>query len=188
MNFRERYHWTWQYLWPMTAVELIWSGFSYLSYGESWYVPAEAIHAVVSTFVISPWACRRAIGYGYPTFRILTFGYGRQEPKQISYLESFKVAWLLGWRSEVLILPLFFLLLSLLLAPLKRLLGMAEITAGASAAASDFYLTLFAFAMDMLLLPLIIPGMLKKKYRGFHIERAEIEPPKAAVPARKKGK
>ena len=86
----------------MTAIELVWSCYSSMAYGESWYAATEAIHMVLAFFVIAPWACRRALGIPYSSFRILTFGYGATTPKQISYLESFKVAWLLGWRSGVL--------------------------------------------------------------------------------------
>lgn len=178
MNFRERYVWTWQYVWPMTAIELGWSCFSYLSFAESWYAAAEAIHMVAAFFVIAPWACRRALALSYPRFRILTFGYGSATPKSISYLESFKVAWLLGWRSGVLGI-LLLLAISLVFTQAKTLFGMvvSDRVSGSSASAwNALILSALDFASNMLLVPLLIPGMLKKKYHGFHLERAEYQP------------
>ena len=177
MNFRERYQWTWQYVWPMTAIELGWSGFSYLAYSESWYAAAEAIHMVLAFFVIAPWACRRALALKYSTFQILTFGYGSTAPKRISYLESFKVAWLLGWRGGVLGI-LLLLAISVVFTEAKTLFGMvltSRVSGGASAS-NALILSALDFASNIILVPLLIPGMLRKKYHGFHLERAEPQP------------
>ena len=190
MNFRERYEWTWQYVWPMTAIELAWSCFSYLTYTETWYTAAEAIHMVLAFFVIAPWACRRALALKYPSFKILTFGYGSTTPKRISYLESFKVAWLLGWRSGVLGI-LLLLAISMVFTQAKTLFGMAfsdRVSGGGASALNALILTGLDFASNMILIPLLIPSMLKKKYHGFHLERTENQPASAAAPARKKSK
>jgi hypothetical protein len=178
MNFRERYQWTWQYAWPMTAIELGWSGISYLAYGESWYAAAEAIHMVLAFFVIAPWACRRALALKYPTFQILTFGYGSTTPKRISYLESFKAAWLLGWRGGVLGI-LLLLTISLVFTQAKEIFGMVysgRVSGGGASPWNALILAAIDFASNMILVPLLIPGMLKKKYHGFHLERADAEP------------
>ena len=162
----------------MAAIELGWSGISYLAYGESWYAAAEAIHMVVAFFVIAPWACRRALALKYSTFSILTFGYGSTTPKRISYLESFKVAWLLGWRSGVLGI-LLLLAISLVFTQAKTLFGMAfsdRVSGGGVSASNALILTALDFASNMILIPLLIPGMLKKKYHGFHLERTENQP------------
>jgi hypothetical protein len=190
MNFRQRYEWTWQYVWPMTAIELGWSCFSALVYGESWYAAAEAIHMVAAFFVIAPWACRRALAHTYPNFRILTFGYGSTTPKLISYLESFKVAWLLGWRSGVLGI-LLLLAISMVFTQAKTLFGMAfsdRVSGGGASASNALILSGLDFASNMILIPLLIPSMLKKKYHGFHLERSENQPVPVAAPARKKSK
>ncbi len=175
MNFRERYQWTWQYVWPMTVIELAWSCFSYVAYGESWYAATEAIHMVAAFFVIAPWACRRALEHKYSAFQNLTFGYGSTTPKRISYLESFKVAWLLGWRSGVLGI-LLLLAISVVFTQAKTIFGMVfsgRVSGGGASAYNALILTALDFASNMILIPLLIPGMLKKKYHGFHLERAE---------------
>ena len=187
MNFRERYRWTWQYIWPMTAIELLWSCFSFLAYSESWYAAAEAIHMVLAFFVIAPWACRRALALKYPSFKILTFGYGSARPKQISYLESFKVAWLLGWRSGVLGI-LLLLAISMVFTQAKTLFGMAfsgRVSGGGASASNALILTALDFVSNMILIPLLIPGMLKKKYHGFHLERSDNQTSTATAPVRK---
>jgi hypothetical protein len=188
MNFRERYRWTWQYVWPMTAIELGWSCLSYLTYSESWYVAAEAIHMVLAFFVIAPWACRRALALKYPSFAILTFGYGSTTPKRISYLESFKVAWLLGWRSGVLGI-LLLLAISMVFTQAKTLFGMAfsdRVSGGGVSASNALILTGLDFVSNIILIPLLIPSMLKKKYHGFHLERAGIQAVTISPPPRKK--
>ena len=178
MNFLERYQWTWQYVWPMTAIEIVWSGFSYLAYTESWYAATEAIHMVLAFFVIAPWACRRALALNYPSFKILTFGYGSKTAKIISYLEGFKVAWLLGWRSGVLGI-LLLLGISLVFTQAKTLFGIAysdRMSGGGASAYNALILSALDLVSNMILIPLLIPGMLKKKYHGFHLERAEPQP------------
>src|SRR5258708_28798240 len=157
----------------MTAIELGWPGCSYLVYSESWYATAEAIHMVVAFFVIAPWACRRALALTSPSFHILTFGYGSKTPKRISYLESFKVAWLLGWRSGVLGI-LLLLAISMVFTQAKTLFGIAfsdRISGGGASASNALILTCLDFISNMLLIPLLVPSMLKKKYHGFHLER-----------------
>ena len=159
----------------MMAIELLWSCFSYVSYSESWYAAAEAIHMVLAFFVIAPWACRRALAFKYPEFRILTFGYGSTTPKSISYLESFKVAWLLGWRSGVLGI-LLLLAISMVFTQAKTLFGMAfggRVSGGGASPLNSLILTGFDFVSNMILIPLLIPGMLKKKYHGFHLEKSD---------------
>ena len=158
----------------MTAIELGWSCFSYLAYSESWYAAAEAAHMVVDFFVIAPWACRRALALKYPSFSILTFGYGGTTPKRISYLESFKVAWLLGWRSGLLGILLLFAI-SVVFTQAKTIFGMVfsdRVSGGGASSFNALILSALDFLSNMILVPLLIPGMLKKKYHGFHLERA----------------
>ena len=178
MNFRERYQWTIQYIWPATAIEMMWSLFSSLVYAESWYNGAEAFHIVAAFFVIAPWTCRRALGLTYPTFRILTYGYGSKTPRAIRFLEAFKVAWLLGWRSGVLSIGLL-LATSLVFTQAKTLFGMAfgdRMSGGGASPWNALILTGLDVVSNMALIPLLIPSMLKKKYHGFHIERVDNQP------------
>ena len=92
LAYRERLRMAWELTWPMALIDLtvviLLHGFFEVQ-GES----ADSIWAVAGFFGVSPWVVRRALNLKYGTWRIL--------PK-LSYQQSLKVMWLLGWRTLAL--------------------------------------------------------------------------------------
>ena len=82
--------------------------------------------------------------------------------------------WLLNWRSNVLFLlslfPVSILLSKLTSRPLTE--TFAPILG--SPLLSDIGLTVVETLASMVLMPFLIPGLIRKRYRGFrvHVERA----------------
>jgi hypothetical protein len=133
----------------------------------------DSIWAVVAFFVASPWVIRRAFRRAYEGWRIGVERATGEGP--LRYQESLKVMWLLAWRSLVLGLGAL-LLVSLALrvlglgtqrfavdSPLGNALGLSAVDA----------LTSLAFT------PLLVPAMLRKRYKGF---RLELQPEPAETP------
>ena len=92
LSYRDRLRMAWELTWPMALIDLtvviLLHGFLEVQ-GES----ADSIWAVIGFFGVSPWVVRRALNLKYGTCDIL--------PK-LSYQQSLKVMWLLGWRTLAL--------------------------------------------------------------------------------------
>jgi hypothetical protein len=85
---------------------------------------------------------------------------------RLDYQQSFKVMWLLAWRS----IPLALLAL-LVVSALFRVTGL-KLPQGSldDPLVNAFGLSTIDTVSSLVLYPLLIPGMLKKRYRGFHLE------------------
>jgi hypothetical protein len=170
MSLRERYRMAWELTWPMAlidaAVVLLIHGFLE-SAGETW----DSIWAVASFFTASPWVVRRALRLGYGRWRIAP---------PLSYQQSLKVMWLLAWRTLALSLA-GLLAVSLLLKAFG--LGSRNFTAQGPLA-NNFALSALDAISTMAFAPFLIPGMLRKRYRGFRLELIEDIVPAPRTPRR----
>jgi len=154
----------WELTWPFAlidlAVVLLLHGVLDVS-GET----GDAIWAVVSFFVVSPWVVRRALHREYKGLRIVVVR-GEAAASTLGYQESLKVMWLLAWRWLALALVA---LLALSLA--LRVTGFnSRQFSTQDPLASNFGLSVVGDVSDLALFPVLIPGMLRKRYRGFHLE------------------
>ena len=171
MTFRERLRMAWELTWPLAladlAVVVIVHGV-FNAQGET----ADSIWAVGSFFTVAPWVVRRALRLKYGPWRI--------EPA-LTYQQSLKVMWLLMWRTLVLSLAAL-LVLSLIL----RVLGVNTQALGEqSPLPNNLGLSLADALSSLLCSPFLIPGMLRKRYRGFHLQLVQ-EAPRVAVKAPRK--
>jgi len=154
----------WELTWPVTLMDLV---VVVLLHGVL-IVEGEALDsvwAVVTFFVVSPWVVRRALTRLYGPARVVVIR-GGAEQTRLNYQESLKVMWLLAWRALPLMLAaLLVISLALRVAgikgsnfsiddPLENALGLSTIDALSS----------------LLFSPLLIPGMMRKRYRGFHLD------------------
>jgi hypothetical protein len=154
----------WELTWPLTLIDLV---VVVLIHGVL-IVEGEAldsIWAVAAFFVVSPWVVRRALARAYEPARVVVIR-GGEEHTKLKYQESLKVMWLLAWRALPLMLAaLLVISLALRVAgikgsnfsiddPLENALGLSTIDALSS----------------LLFSPFLIPGMMRKRYRGFHLD------------------
>jgi hypothetical protein len=124
---------------------------------------ADSIWAMTSFFAISPWIIRRGVRlrYGAWKFEVIRRS-GRDST--LSYQESLKVMWLLAWRTLTLSL-IALLVLSLLLSALRWNYRVnAE-----SALWNNLGLSAIDAISSLVFTPVLIPGMLRKRYRGFYL-------------------
>jgi hypothetical protein len=154
----------WELTWPLTlmdfAVIVLIHGVLMVQ-GEA----LDSVWGVIVFFVLSPWAVRRALALPYGPWRIAVMGRA-EERARMNFQQSLKVMWLLAWRTLPLILVVFLAISGgLRLAgvsgtgfsindPLENALGLSTIDALSS----------------LLFSPLLIPGMLRKRYRGFRLD------------------
>jgi hypothetical protein len=165
LAFHQRFRMAWEFTWPMAAIDvlvvlLVHGAFE--SGGETW----DSIWAVVSFIAVWPWVIRRALVRQYGGRKIAVKRPGAQYSEKLRYQESLKVMWLLAWRT--LVLSLVALLAVSLLLRLAG--GRAFNLSTESPLVNGLGLSLVDAISNLLFLPLIIPGMLKKRFRGFQLE------------------
>ncbi len=170
LSFSERYRMAWQLTWPTLAVDFGWATLVHGLLEIGGQAPM-LFHEFFSLFLVAPFLVRRMVGLRYPGFRIKTLfadGEGR-----MGYSESFKVMWLLSWRTTVAAI---FLLLPVVAAFLK-ITGLdvqSLAPSGGSETLNQIGLSFVLNGASFVLMPLIIPGMFAKRYQGFRVapERA----------------
>jgi hypothetical protein len=168
--FRKRFRLAWELTWPFALIDLsvvlLLHGVLAVS-GET----GDAIWAVASFFLVSPWVIRRALRREYGGSRIVVLR-GGAVSFGLGYQESLKVMWLLAWRSLVLALAA---LLAISLA--LRVTGLNSYRFSTQdPVTNSLGLSLVEDGADLVLFPFLIPGMLRKRYRGFRLELQAPEP------------
>ena len=155
----------WELTWPVAvidaAVVFLIHGFFEAS-GESW----DSIWVLASFFTVSPWVVRRALRREYCGFRVMVVR-PNAVAETLSYQESLKVMWLLAWRTLVLTLAAF-LVLSLVLSRFKG--DLSQNISSRSPLVNSLGLSAGDALGSLLFSPILITGMLRKRYRGFHLE------------------
>jgi len=171
LAYRERLRMAWELTWPMALIDLtvviLLHGFFDVQ-GES----ADSIWSVAGFFGVSPWVVRRALNLKYGSWRIL--------PK-LSYQQSLKVMWLLGWRTLALSLAAL-IPISLLL----RVLHLDGNLTGENPLINNVGLSLVDAASSLAFTPFLVTARLRKRYRGFRLELVEELAPARGPQARKK--
>ncbi|MBL8231978.1 MAG: hypothetical protein JNL98_26015 [Bryobacterales bacterium] len=170
LTYRERMGLAWQLVWPAIVLDVLWCFGVYLIY-ETIPPKAELLFVIIYLLAVAPWLVRRMMRGKYPGFRLLTLVDGKETA--MGYTESFKVMWLLSWRSSVLMLVALFVVslfgrflsfqLSTLVppaeeAPLFNAIGLSIVENGAA----------------LFLVPLVMPGMFHKQYQGFRVSAKRV--------------
>jgi hypothetical protein len=163
--FRDRLRLAWELTWPLALLDL---AMVVLIHGalDAQGEVLDTVWALIAFFVVSPLVVRRALEYRYASWRIFTVTRGGDKTRP-TYQQSFKVMWLLSWRT----IPLGLAAL-LVVSALFRVTGVS-LPRGSSLddpLVNAFGLSLITTISSLVLYPLLIPGMLKKRYRGFHLE------------------
>jgi hypothetical protein len=154
----------WEMTWPLALLDL---AVILLIHGvmDTQTETLDSVWAVIGFFVVSPWVVRRALARSYGSIRVAVIAQG-QDRSRLTFQQSLKVMWLLAWRSTVLALAGLLVLSALLQAiglqsrdlpvqgPLVNALGLAAVDAITS----------------LIFFPFLIPGMVRKRYRDFHLE------------------
>jgi hypothetical protein len=185
LTFGERYSLSWQLTWPLTLIDI---GIAFLIHVilDIHKPGAELISEIPNLLIIAPWIVRRMMSRSYPGFRLKTLVGG--VPAPMGYTESFKVMWLLSWRTEVLMLVLL-LVVSFFLRFVNVQLASLVPSTEESPFISALGLSLVLNAAAFLLMPLVMPGMFSKQYQGFRVVAERKEPASAApTPVAKKHK
>jgi hypothetical protein len=164
LPFRERWRMAWEMTWPLAALDLV-VVLTIHGVLEAQTETLDSVWAVVGFFAVSPWAIRRALSRPYGKLRVVVASQGGDRPR-LSYQQSLKVMWLLAWRSTVLALAAL-----LVLSALLRLVGIQNRDLPAQGPlVNALGLSAVDAVTSLLFFPFLIPGMVRKKYRDFHLE------------------
>ena len=172
LTLRERVRMAWELTWPVSLMDLL-VVFAIHGVLEAQGETLDSIWAVAVFFVVFPWVVRRALARAYGGWRIVVMK-GAEERPRLSYQQSLKVMWLLAWR------PLVPSLVALLM--ISGTLRLARIDTHAfvdNFSSNDplgnaLGLSVIDAITSMVFLPFVIPGMLRKRYRGFRLEVREL--------------
>jgi hypothetical protein len=166
LPYRDRLRLAWELTWPMALIDL---AFVLLLHGilETQGETADSVWALVSFFTVSPWVVRRGLNLRYGVWKFEVVRTGVRGPR-LGYQESLKVMWLLAWRTLALSLASL-LVLSLVLWAAR--IGHHFDTN--DALWNNLGLSATDAVSSLLFTPFLLPGMLRKRYRGFHLELAK---------------
>ncbi len=164
ISFKERLRLAWELTWPLSladlAVVVLLHG-AIDVHGEM----ADSVWALIAFFVVSPLVVRWALGRGVANWKIVSVVRG-VEAARLSYQQSLKVMWLLAWRTIPLSLAAL-LLVSAAFRATGASLGSISVQ---DPLVNNAALNLLDTLTSLLLYPLLIPGMLRKRYKGFRLE------------------
>jgi len=180
LSYGGRLRLAWELTWPLALMDLA-VVLAIHGMFEARDETLDSAWAVVAFFIASPWVIRRAFRRVYQGMRIEVERGENRAP--LRYQESLKVMWLLAWRSMMLGLGAL-LLVSLALrvlgvstrrftveSPLGNALGLSAVDAVTS----------------LVFTPLLVPAMLRKRYKGFRLALEPVAPakiPKKPSPAK----
>ena len=162
---------TWELSWPLAALDL---GAMLLIHGliDARGEALDSAWAVAAFFIASPWVVRRALARRYGGCRVAVVT-GAGDRARLQYQQSLKVMWLLAWRSSLVGLAAL-----LLVSGVLRLVGIStRDLATPGPLVNALGLSAVDALTSLLLFPFLIPGMLRKRYRGFHLEWRPVTEP-----------
>jgi len=169
LPLRERWRMAWEMTWPLALLDL---AVVLMIHGvlDTQTETLDSVWAVIGFFVVSPWVVRRALSRPYGKARIEVVA-ERPGRVRLSYQQSLKVMWLLAWRSTLVALGALFVL--------SGLLRVAGVQARDLPAQGPLVNALGLSAVDalscLLFFPFLFPGMVRKRYRDFHLELRSIK-------------
>jgi hypothetical protein len=164
LTFLDRFRLAWELTWPLALLDL---GVVVLIHG-AFEVKGEvldSVWALIAFFGVGPWVVRRALARRYADWHVVVVSRGAEA--SLNYQQSLKAMWLLAWRT----IPVALLAL-LAVSALFRATGtsLPHSTSLDDPLVNQFGLSMIDTISSLVLYPLLIPGMLKKRYKGFHLE------------------
>ena len=159
MSLRDRLRLSWELTWPLAAIDLV---VTFIIHGMLNVAgdSVDSIWAVIVFLLLQPWVIQRALRVS----RIAASRSGGTSGP-LRYQESLKVMWLLAWRSLIVVL-----IAILLFSALLRAVGISSREfSGLSPLANALGLSVVDSVIGLGAAPFLIPGMLRKKYRGFRL-------------------
>lgn len=165
LRYAERLTLAWQLTWPAVVTDVIWSFTVYVLL-EIKQQGAELLYLIPYLLVVAPWLVRRMMRRSYPQFRLKVLRDGL--PAEMNYTESFKVMWLLSWRTSILTLGTLFgvsLFGRFLNVQLASMVPSSQDAPFINAAG----LSLVENTLAFFLMPFVVPGMFAKRYQGFRV-------------------
>lgn len=185
LTYRERLRLEWELAWPAFLIDLGVIGFAYMIVGPK-ITDLYIAYALIALLTVYPFLVRRMVKLKYDGFRLKTVNDDGQE-FPMGYTESFKVAWLLGWRTEILSYAALFII-----SPLAQLLPFQLSTMVPSTSEAPLFniigLSMVSVMAGLSLGPFVMPGMFSKHYQGFRLlaERVTAVPTsRSAAPPRR---
>ena len=164
-SFRDRLSMTWELTWPLAALDLAVVTVIHGvldAHGET----LDSVWAVAGFFVVSPWVIRRALARAYGNRQAVAITRDGEEMPRLPYQQSLKVMWLLAWRSTVMALVAL-----LLVSALLHWAGFAARDLPAQGPlVNALGLSLADALTSLIFFPFLIPGMLRKRFKDFHLE------------------
>ncbi|HEY7336681.1 MAG TPA: hypothetical protein VH639_17440 [Bryobacteraceae bacterium] len=164
-SFRDRLRMTWEMTWPLAAMDCA-AAIAIHGLLEVQGETPDSIWAVIGFFVASPWVVGRALALSYGPRSAVAVSRDGKARTRLTYQQSLKIVWLLAWRSTLMALAA--------ILALSALLHLAGITARNFPALGALGNALGLSAVDaitsLVFFPFLIPGMLRKRYRDFHLE------------------
>ncbi|MBL8177953.1 MAG: hypothetical protein JNK48_24965 [Bryobacterales bacterium] len=178
LRYSERVALAWQLTWPAVVTDVIWSFTVYVLL-EIQSQGAELLYIFPYLLLVAPWLVRRMIRKPYPAFRlkVLRDGFAAE----MNYTESFKVMWLLIWRTSILTLGAIFVFsffLRYLNVQLSSLVPRSQEAPFLNAAG----LSILENTLALFLMPFVVPGMFAKRYQGFRVALDRITLSSSAPP------
>ena len=164
MEFRGRVRLAWEMTWPLALIDAAVVVFIHGAL-DAKDETLDSAWAVAAFFAVSPWVVRRALRLPYKGRRVTIQRSAPADGGALTYQESLKVMWLLAWRTLVLALAAVLAVSALL----KAAGWSAASISSADPLVNALGLSLVDSAASLVFTPFLIPGMLRKRYRGFKL-------------------
>jgi hypothetical protein len=170
----------WELTWPVSLMDLV-VVFAIHAVLEAQGETLDSIWAVAVFIVVFPWVVRRALARPYGAWKVVVMRNSDERPR-LSYQQSLKVMWLLAWRPLVPSLVALLAISGTLRLARVDTHNLLDNFSSNDPLANALGLSVIDALSSMVFLPFIIPGMLRKRYRGFHLETREVLKPIIKVP------
>jgi hypothetical protein len=106
LSYADRFQLAWMLIWPCAAFSLLyWLVRGFLGFSRQQFTLFDLSVGLVQLFFFSPWIVRGTVRFDFPRFHLVVVrGPNGEATSAIGYSESLSVAWLLNWRTGVIML------------------------------------------------------------------------------------
>jgi hypothetical protein len=104
LSYAERFQLAWALIWPCAAFSLLyWLARGFLGFSRQQFTSVDLSVGLVQLLFFSPWVVRRTVRFDFPRFHLVVVrSQNGETTRAIGYSESLSVAWLLIWRTDVI--------------------------------------------------------------------------------------
>jgi hypothetical protein len=94
----------WAIIWPLALLDVvIWLPEDNLGLRQQWVEMVGFLYDLASLFLIVPWVIRRMVRLNFRGFHLLVGRHSGEQSRNMVYSQSFAIAWLLIWRTGVIL-------------------------------------------------------------------------------------